>query len=347
MENCLHDGKELCVFELKDCRGYYDNDLVISWKELAQDKRLICPECGAKVRLAAGQIVEPYFAHYDKKECAYGNLIESEESRKAKRLLYVLLKESFPELEIHARYKLLNGLYSTLYVIQPNKHDIALEFRRQTLTVEQFRNRESYYKEHNVTTIFVLANELDKDEKQLSWYQDLIHKSMNYTLFLNVFKETLLFKKSFEYVINGNRKIEIFCKEYKIQELRIDQEGKFTCDFNKQCNVFKRNLEERIEKEEREQQELKEAKEQHQRELRVAQEREAFRYHKYRESIQQMELEKQRSELQQKVKSLNLNRQLPDWVRSDVLETAINYMRNGEEYLVSEKYRKLIKEFGL
>ena len=107
------------------------------------------------------------------------------------------------------------------------------------------------------------------------------------------------------------------------------------------------NSKERIEKEEREERELKEAKERHQRELREAQEREAIRYHKYRESIHQMELAKHRSELQQKVKKLGVNRQLPDWVRSDVLETAINYMRNGEEYLVSEKYRKLIKEFGL
>ena len=358
MENCLFDGKELCVFELKDNLGYYDNDLVISWKELAHDKKLLCPECGAKVRLAAGQIVEPYFAHYDKKECSYGNTIESEESRKAKRLLYLLLKESFPNHEIHARYKLLNGLYSTLYVIQPNGRDIAFEYRRQTLSVEQYKIRESYYKEQNIISIFVLANELDKDEKQLSWYQDLIHKSMNYALFLNVFKETLLFKKSFEYAINGSRRIEIFSKEYKIQELKMDQEGNFNCDFEEECNEFQKKLEDRIKKLERElrearerqlkeQRELREARIRQERELREAKEREAIRYQKYRESIRLKELEKQGSELQQRAMSLESKKQLPDWVRPDILKTAIQYMNNGEGHLVSDKYRQLIIELGL
>lgn len=357
MENCLLDGKELCVFELKNQQGLYDNNLVISWKELAHEKKLICPECGAKVRLAAGQIVEPYFAHYDKKECSYGNVIESEESRKAKRLLYMLLKESFPEGKIHARYQLLNGRYASVYAILPNSSDIALEFRRQNLSVEQFRIREAYYKEHNIKSIFVLPIELDKDARQLSWYQELIHKSMNYALFLNVFKETLLFKKSFEYVINGRKEIEIFCKEYKIQDLTLSVDGTFQCDFEEQCDAFLKELEQRIEHRERqireeiqrrqvEERRLKVARERQQKGLREATEREAIRYQKYREEIRLNELRNKSFDIKQQ-RDLSMDQQLPDWVRMDLLETAVCYMREGKEYLVSEKYRKLIKELGL
>lgn len=358
MENCLSDGKELCVYELKNHQGLYDNDLVISWKELAHERKLICPECGAKVRLAAGQIVEPYFAHYDKKECSYGNVIESEESRKAKRLLYMLLKESFPEAKIHARYKLLNGLYASVYAALPNASDIAIEFRRQNLSVEQFRIREAYYKEHNIRSIFVLPIDLDKDKRQLSWYQELIHKSMNFAVFLNVFKETLLLKKSFEYVINGSRSIEIFSKEYKIQDLTLNMDGTFRCDFDKQCDSFQYNLEERIENQERElreekirrqeeQMRLKIAKESQQKALRESVEREAIRYAKYREQIHQKELLNNSLKMKQQLKEKQLNQELPDWVRMDVLESAVNYMREGKAYLVSEKYRQLIKDLGL
>lgn len=358
MENCLLDGKELCVYELKNHQGLYDNDVVILWKELAHERKLICPECGAKVRLAAGQIVEPYFAHYDKKECSYGNVIESEESRKAKRLLYLLLKESFPEAKIHARYKLLNGQYASVYAILPNASDIAIEFRRQNLSVEQFRIRETYYKEHNVKSIFVLPIDLDKDKRQLSWYQELIHKSMNYAVFLNVFKETLLFKKSFEYVINGSRSIEIFSKEYKIQDLTLNMDGTFCCDFEKQCDLFKNNLEKRIENRERELREekirlkeeemrLKVARERQQKVLRESIEREAIRYAKYREEIRQKEILNNSLNMKQQLKEMQLNQQLPDWVRMDVLEIAVNYIREGKEYLVSEKYRQLIEELGI
>lgn len=357
MENCLLDGKELCAYELKNYQGLYDNDLVISWKELAHERKLICPECGAKVRLAAGQIVEPYFAHYDKKECSYGNVIESEESRKAKRLLYMLLKESFPEAKIHARYKLLNGLYASVYAIMPNAFDIAIEFRRQNLSVEQFRIREAYYKEHNIKSIFVLPIDLDKDKRQLSWYQELIHRTMDFAVFLNVFKETLLFKKSFEYVINGSRSIDIFSKEYRIQDLTLNMDGSFCCDFEKECDIFKNNLEERIENKERELREekirLKEeqmllqvAKERQQKALRKSIEREAIRYAKYREQIRQKELLNSSLKIKQQLNGNQLNQQLPDWVRMDVLESAVNYIREGNEHLVSEKYRQLIKELG-
>lgn len=350
MENCLLHGKEICAYDLKDGSGFYDNELVVAWKELAHNKQLVCLECGNKVRLAAGQIMEPYFAHYDKKECTYGNLVESEESRKAKRLLYSLAKHSFPEFEVSARYKLTNGLYATIYIKNQAGADIAIEFRRQNLTVEQFRIREQFYQQQGIKVIYVLAIELDRDGKQLSWYQDLVHKSMDYAVFINVFKETLLFKKSFEYVLDGKRKIKLLSMEYPIKELSLDIQGKFICDFERQCDDTKRKLDELIASEERR---IKEAREreakryQRFRDEMLLKEKEARRYQRYQEEILLKEKDERLDHMHSKVDELVNKKILPDWARDDILKTAITYMHSGEGHLVSSKYRALVEELGL
>lgn len=107
----MKQGKTICTLELKDENGLYYEELVFEWKQAAAERRLTCLECGAFVYLAAGPIKEPYFAHYDVETCDYSNGKESEELKKGKRLLYQMCRRSFPDSDIHARYRLENGMY--------------------------------------------------------------------------------------------------------------------------------------------------------------------------------------------------------------------------------------------
>ncbi len=243
MENCIYGGKERCTFDLKDKHGYYYNDLVIEWKMAANKGELRCIDCGQPVYLAAGPIKEPYFAHYDKQACPYGNHIESEESKKGKRLLYTLLKNSFPEGDIRARYRMGNGMYATCYVINPNGQDIAIDYRLQYSGIENFHMRDTYYKENNIIPIYLLGSNKNRPTNQLSWYDNLIQKAIGYCGYLDVIKEQILLKKSFDYTVGMRRKIKYLEKKYSLEELRINEKGDFEGDFQELCNELEKSIE--------------------------------------------------------------------------------------------------------
>jgi competence protein CoiA len=244
MENSIYNGKEICTYDLKDKNHYYISDLVEEWKLAAYEGKLLCSECGQKVYLAAGQIMEPYFAHYDKLACPYGNVTESEELKKGKRLLYSLLKKSFPEGEIHARYKMKNGMYSTCYVSNPNGSDIAIDYHLQHSGIGKFQERDRYYNSSGILPIYILSiNKCGKD-KQISWYENLIQKSIGLCIFLDAGNEEILLKRNFDYKVGSLRRVKFCQKIYSLKEILIDSKGAFVCDFMEECNKLELSIKE-------------------------------------------------------------------------------------------------------
>jgi competence protein CoiA len=243
MENSIYRGRMICTYDLKDENGIYYEDLVLEWKEAAANRLLRCVECGAPVYLAAGTVREPYFAHYDIEECDYGSGQESEELRKGKRLLYQLLGRSFPDYNIQARYRLENGLYSTLFCSDGDQ-SLAIDYRLVNSSLEQFRLRDDYYRSHRIKVIYVLGKRQEKASKQLDWYQNLIQNSMGYLIYLDSGKEQLTLKRSFGYRLGKERQFKTCIKTYPINELTLQDTGELICDFNSMCEVVEHQIEE-------------------------------------------------------------------------------------------------------
>lgn len=278
MESCIHKGEEICAFELKDSSGIYHVERVEELKLAAAKGELICQECGARVYLAAGLIKEPYFAHYDLSVCEYSANRESEEALKGKRLLYHLLRTSFPEEELYTRYKLKNGLYCSFYIPFREGKPMAVEYRLYNTGIDEFYIRDQYYREEGITPVYILGYRVDKNDKQLSWYQNLIQKSMGYCAFLDSLQEKLYLKKSFYNRFERKGKVVLLRKEYPVKELIVDRQGNFSAAFMEECREFEKAL------------------------------------------------------------------ALPEGIREDILENAIRLVKEGKEYLVSEKYRNFIRE---
>ncbi len=236
MENCFYNGKEICTYNLKDKQHYYINELVEEWKLAANRGKLTCSECGGRVYLAAGPIMEPYFAHYDKQSCPYGNLTESEELKKGKRLLYTLLRKSFPDGEIHARYKMKNGLYNTCYVTNPKRNDIAIDYHLQHSSIVKFQERDKYYKDNQIIPIYVLGINKSCYDNQISWYENLIQKSIGFCVYLDSLNDKILLKRSFDYKLGSLRKVRFCQRSYSLDDITIDSKGTFICDFSDECN---------------------------------------------------------------------------------------------------------------
>ena len=242
MENCIYQGKTICTYDLKDNSGYYYENLVLDWKQAAADRLLHCAECGAPVYLAAGLIKEPYFAHYDLEDCEYGSGQESEELKKGKRLLYQLLKRSFPSADIRARFRMGNGMYSTLYCILEDGRSFAADYRLQNNSLDKFRERDNYHQVNHVKPIYVMGKKQEKDTKQIDWYQSLIQTSQGYLIFLEAAIERITLKKSFGYRLGNERSFRYCCKSYPIQEIAFSEEGSVICDFTSVCDDIERQI---------------------------------------------------------------------------------------------------------
>lgn len=242
MENCYFKDKEICAYELKDAAGFYRVNMVEQWKMAASRGELHCKECGEKVYLAAGLIKEPYFAHYDTIACEYSGSRESEEALKGKRILYNLLKRSFPQAEIHTRYKLKNGLYTSFYIYFPDGGSMAVEYRLYSTGIEEFYLRDNYYKAEGIVPVYILNPRVNKNDKQLSWYQNLIQKSMGYCAFLEASSERIYLKKNFDNHFGKTRKVVTIRKEALVLELTLNRQGDLSEKFYKECLAMEQYL---------------------------------------------------------------------------------------------------------
>lgn len=312
MENCLYQGKMLCTYDLKDHNGFYYEDLVLEWKQAAADRKLRCAECGAHVYLAAGPIKEPYFAHYDLENCEYGSGNESEELKKGKRLLYQLLQRSFPMAELHARFRLENGLYSTFYCRLEDGSSFALDYRLQNNSLDKFRQKDSFYQANHIRSIYVLSIKQLKETKQLDWYQSLLQASMGYLIFLDTDEEKITLKKSFSYRLGNTRRFAYCIQTYPVSDLVFNQDGQMVCEFSEKCKLLERRIQEEKEQYRRRQEQIKQLAEE-------------------RLRLEAIDRERQEAYRRQKeIESLNLNPVLLDKCKQMIAE--------GNAHLVSKKY---------
>ncbi len=350
MENSFYRGKAICTFDLKDQSELYYEDMVLEWKQAAADRLLTCMECGAHVYLAAGPIKEPYFAHYDLEDCDYGNGHETEELKKGKRLLYRLLKRSFPESNVQARYRMENGMYSTLYCSNDDDKPIVIDYRLQNNSLEKFRLRDNFYQANHVMPLYILGIKQEKDTKQIDWYQSLIQSSMGFLAFLDAEHETLTLKRSFGYRLGKDRKFLYCIKSYSIKELMIDTQGKIICDFMEECNKIELNIKEEKLRYQKTQEKLRELKEEKLRlEERENERLEAYHRAKKKEEKEQEEKEQEEKEQEEiEKRTVNENRTVKEnqidimELNPVILEKCKKMIEEGNAHLVSKKYYNAI-----
>lgn len=343
MDICLYNGREICTYDLKDEAGIYYQNIVLEWKRNAAKRKLICVDCGSPVYLAAGLKKEPYFAHYDIVSCAYGKRMESQELIRGKRLLYHMLKRSFPSKEIQIRHRLSNGLYTTCYVKNEEGYDLAIDYRLQMLPIKELDLRVQYFDEQEIIPVFLLGVRQDKQKGQLSWYQTYIQNLNGSCVFLDTEDETLLMKHHITYVEKGKRKSKVYQKKYNISEIKLEKDGTFDCDFYEECERRKIELEQ---KEEREQNRLREIRD---RERRYHEEqRKKDRTHATEQEQKKQQNEQKFQEYQEWYKQNSLLKidfhtiALPEGIRRDVLLNCVEMIKNGQEEMISKRYLNYI-----
>lgn len=105
-DSALYQGKMWFAYELKDGSGNYKEEYRLLMRMESQKHSFVCPECQEKMMLCAGNIMEPYFRHYSDGECARKAIPGSGMTLAARRMIYHILRSSFPEAEIETCVKL-------------------------------------------------------------------------------------------------------------------------------------------------------------------------------------------------------------------------------------------------
>ncbi len=334
-----NNSMEICTYDLKDEAGIYDQELVMEWKRRAAKRKLFCADCGSPVYLAAGLKREPYFAHYDMVSCTYGKRMESQELMRGKRLLYHMLKRSFPAKEVKVRYRLFNGLYAACYVKNEEGYDLAIDYRLHTLPIKELDLRVQYFDEQGIIPVFLLGIKQDKQKGQLSWYQTYLQNISGCCVFFDTEEETFTMKHHFTYLEKGKRKSKVYQKSYHIHDVALSEEGRFLCDFHEKCENMKIELKQKEETERKRRREISEKeKSYHEEQIRkdrilaAAQEQKLRQYEKKLQEYQEWCR-------QDRLMKIDFNTiVLPEGIRKDILLNCIELIQNGKEEMVSKKY---------
>ena len=148
MLKCIIDGVDFIASDLKDEYGVYKSVEREEIRLKGYSNALICPCCNKPVRLGAGNIKEPYFAHKDKKECIYSREF-SEDIQNIKLKLYSILKANFNG-NVAIDYFHNDKLFSSILLQKDNKK-LAIEFfkisqiRRIKLKIESYQNLGNHF----------------------------------------------------------------------------------------------------------------------------------------------------------------------------------------------------------
>ncbi|MBC8060233.1 MAG: hypothetical protein H7Y18_06165 [Clostridiaceae bacterium] len=143
MLKCILDGVDFLASDIKDEYGVYKEVEREEIRLKGYSNALICPCCNKPVRLGAGNIRMPYFAHKDKRECIYSKEF-SEDIQKIKLKLYFILKANFNG-NVAIDYFHNDKLFSSILLEKDNKK-LAIEFfkisqiRRIKSKIESYQN---------------------------------------------------------------------------------------------------------------------------------------------------------------------------------------------------------------
>ncbi len=228
-ECAYYKGELWNAYELKDEKGDYFEEYRLLMRKESQNNQFICPDCGENLILCAGPIMEPFFRHHENSNCS---IISSERRLgrflTARRQLYQLAKRSFRDSKITIGEK-LNSHFRSGILIYHHEQVINIEFISYDMKLSEWEEKEEFYQDNNITSVWILSNDRYKKENLTTFEYLISTKSSPIIKLLDHNKSVLILKKYID-KLEDNRKIPITC-EYNIDELVINENGEFDCDF--------------------------------------------------------------------------------------------------------------------
>ena len=225
-ESAYYKGKLWCAYELKDHFGHYKEELRLKMRKESQNRMFTCPDCGEPLILCAGPVMEPFFKHYEDTNCIINRKEVSRRNVVARRMLYHLAKDSFPDTIIEVDKKLDKGITPDLW-IQADGVILVFEYLSYEVKLALWEEKHNYYKEHGIIDVWFLNYKRYQYETKTT-FEYMVSKYTKVLKFIDYESGEIILKEKCE-LSNGTT--TLIAKSYPITELRIDLDGEAICDY--------------------------------------------------------------------------------------------------------------------
>ncbi|MBE5960937.1 MAG: hypothetical protein E7256_06055 [Lachnospiraceae bacterium] len=249
-ESALYKGQLWCAYELKDAHGRYNEEYRLFMRKESQKNMFICIDCKEPLILCAGPVMEPFFKHYDNSQCVPRFSTAQRRNAAARRELYHLVKDSFPECTIELNKRIDEKLTADLYVSGDAIY-LAVCYLGYEMQLEDWEQKHAAFEAHGITDVWFL-NDKQYRTPNITTFEYLLSKHYPILYYLNSDQATITLKELV--TVPGTDKTARFTKTYPIEELILEPNGSFLCDFNEcrfaQAKVLEEAYLEKIREEE-------------------------------------------------------------------------------------------------
>lgn len=172
-------------------------ELVIANTELSKTNIYLCPACKKRVSLKIGEIIRPYFAHYQSEACHLFSEGETEEHVEGKIQLANYLKSKMCNVQLEAYLPHLQQRPDILF--EKDEQKFAIEFQCSPLPIEKIVSRTQGYLNAGYKVIWILGSHFTYKNKLTAFHKACLYTSREH-------KEPLLVHYDVK-----NHRLEIRC----------------------------------------------------------------------------------------------------------------------------------------
>lgn len=240
MQKCKLNGKPVYAFKVFDKNQVYDYEYEKMLRKASREGSLKCEDCGADIIFKFGEHNKPHFAHKVDSlggGCTYSK--ETNEHIEGKRLILDLMESHYSDIYSEMRYRFKEGKYADLYFKFNTGEELVIEFQR-SIGVLEWDEKKEFYDKKKINNLWFMSGNIEEYmnmsivEYNLKFDRKMmLNENDDKLIILDVEKQSILIGTKIEF------RNELFCKIYRLQDIRILSNGNIECDFNKEVIIEK------------------------------------------------------------------------------------------------------------
>jgi len=235
----MYRDKSICAFELVNAEGQYIEKIRHDVREASQAGELLCPDCGQRMILCAGAVVQPYFRHFKKQECLTVTELQTKAGKRkyfCRRALFQIAKKAGAS-NVIVREEREKQLAPVLFESQAGTTGYVY-LDGKTRNFKELWDKNQLYRDQNIRLFFFLNYEYKSNARNITSDEaECARLNGGEIFYLNLQDNTILFRKKYR---DCNGEIRYYEEAFDLDIIIPDANGRITGLFLKHFQVFEK-----------------------------------------------------------------------------------------------------------
>lgn len=237
--NVIYHDKTICAFELVDLEGRYIESVRHDVREASQAGELICPDCGQRMILCAGAVVQPYFRHFKREECRTTVELKTKAGKRKyfcrKALFQIVKSAGFSNVVLKEEQE--TQLMPILFESQAGTVGYVY-LDGKTRNFKELWEKTLFYKKQDIRLFFFLNHEYKSNARNITSDEaECAALNGGEIFYINLESSTILFRKKYS---DCNDEIPYYEESFDFDSVIPDTEGKITGEFLEHFRSFEK-----------------------------------------------------------------------------------------------------------